>query len=153
MNDRDRLVQLRSMLDRLERMPASPHRDWMLSEVRARAVDVETGVAGRMRPLPGDEADAELDDSGERSPVTAPAGRVRPGRRQASRGIDRRSPSSPMRARPAHPAPRAPLIPASERDSRAGRDGVVDLLAGDGLLCLDDAAPSASCSWRRGLRG
>ena len=44
MNDRDRLEQLRGMLDRLERMPASPDRDWLLGEVRARTVDVETGA-------------------------------------------------------------------------------------------------------------
>jgi hypothetical protein len=42
MNDRVRLDQLRRLLDRLERMPASADRDWMLAEVRARAVDVET---------------------------------------------------------------------------------------------------------------
>jgi hypothetical protein len=44
MNDRDRLAQLRGMLARLERMPVSSERDWMLGEIRARAVDVETGI-------------------------------------------------------------------------------------------------------------
>jgi hypothetical protein len=44
MSDRHRLEQLPGLLDRLERMPASADRDWMLGEIGARAVDVETGV-------------------------------------------------------------------------------------------------------------
>src|SRR4051794_14806685 len=57
MNDRQRLEQLRTLVTRLERMPASPRRDWMLSEARGRTVDVESGVrTGPMRPL---EAEAE----------------------------------------------------------------------------------------------
>src|SRR3954451_3270674 len=54
MTDHDRLAQLRVLLERLEGMPASPDRDWMLAEVRSRAVDVDTGIAPRpMRPLEG----------------------------------------------------------------------------------------------------
>src|SRR5690349_382111 len=124
MNDRERLQQLRGMLDRLERMPASPDRDWMLSEVRARAVDVESGMpAGPMRRLPSDEADLEIAES-----RTVP--------RKASRCMERRSASGPTRARLARPAP---LIAAPERAPRAAREAAVDLLAGDTLLCLDDA--------------
>ena len=48
MNDHHRVEQLRVLITRLERMPASPKRDWMLSQVRARTVDVESGV----RPEP-----------------------------------------------------------------------------------------------------
>src|SRR4051812_29919644 len=44
MSDRDRLEQLQVLAGRLALMPASAERDWMLAEVRARAVDVETGV-------------------------------------------------------------------------------------------------------------
>jgi hypothetical protein len=145
MKDRDRLEQLRGMLDRLERMPPSPDRDWMLGEVRARAVDVETGVRGTMRRLPTDESDVEL------AVVARPsinAARAKTGATKPYRGIDRRSAWSPPRARLAHAAPlSAPL---------AAREGATDLLAGDGLLCLEDPASSAVGSthaWRRGLRG
>jgi hypothetical protein len=44
MNHRYRLDRLHVLLERLERLPASPNRDWMMVEVRARAADVETGV-------------------------------------------------------------------------------------------------------------
>src|SRR3954470_23741691 len=61
MNDRDRLEHLRGLLDRLERMPTSADRDWMLSEVHARAVDVETGVSpAAVRALPEGDAPAEI---------------------------------------------------------------------------------------------
>src|SRR5690349_19939495 len=60
MSDRDRLEQLQGLVARLERMPASAERDWMLREVRARAVDVETGVQPDvLRVLPRYETDAE----------------------------------------------------------------------------------------------
>src|SRR3954454_12987001 len=60
LNDRDRLEQLRGLLDRLERMPASADRDWMLAEVRGRAVDVETGVRpASVRALPQDQAKSD----------------------------------------------------------------------------------------------
>jgi hypothetical protein len=66
MQDRRRLEQLHVLVGRLERLPASRHRDWMLLEVRARAVDVESDVpAAPIRRL-----DAE-------APVAAPEA-VRP---------------------------------------------------------------------------
>ena len=50
-----RLTRLRALVDKLERLPASTSREWMLSEARARLVDVETGEAPRaMRPLAAD---------------------------------------------------------------------------------------------------
>src|SRR4051812_50068031 len=74
MNDRDRLEHLRGLLDRLERMPASADRNWMLAEIRARAVDVETGVTpSAVRALPHDEAAAA-----QSAPVAAKAPRARP---------------------------------------------------------------------------
>src|SRR5215218_10103554 len=48
-----RLKRLRELRDRLERMPASAERDRMLQEVRARVVDVDTGVTPRPM-LPAD---------------------------------------------------------------------------------------------------
>jgi hypothetical protein len=137
MNQQDRLDQLRGLRDRLERMPASADRDWMLGQVRARAVDVETGApAGPMRARPEDESEAE--QAAERSAPTAP-------RRT------RRTPASPVqRARPVHAAPSRPAAPVRTRAHHES----VDLLEQDGVLCLDDspAAAGASRPWSRGLR-
>ena len=140
MNDRDRLHQLRRLLDRLERMPASADRDWMLAEVRGRAVDVETGIApAPIRALPQDEFEAEI--AAERSPRPAP---VKTHRRKASRGA--------QRARLGHPAMRMPPVATHER----GHEEVVDLLQHGGVMCLDDAPAAAigASRWRSGgLRG
>jgi hypothetical protein len=47
-----RVKRLKDMVDRIERLPASEARDRLLSEVRSRAVDVDTGVTPRaMLPL------------------------------------------------------------------------------------------------------
>ena len=47
-----RVKRLKHMVDRIERLPASEVRDRLLSEVRSRAVDVDTGVTPRaMLPL------------------------------------------------------------------------------------------------------
>jgi len=43
----ERVKRLRDLVDRLERLPASPDRDRVLSEVRSRAVDVDTGITPR----------------------------------------------------------------------------------------------------------
>src|SRR3954447_4268658 len=103
MNDRDRLDHLRRLLDRLERMPASADRDWMLAEVRRRAVDVETGIApAPMRALPQDELEAEI--ATERTPRPAP---VKTHRRTPSRRA--------QRARLGHPAVRVPPVATHER--------------------------------------
>jgi hypothetical protein len=140
MNDRVRLDQLRRLLDRLERMPASADRDWMLAEVRARAVDVETGIApAPVRALPQDELEAEM--AAERSPRPAP---VKTRRRKASRRA--------QRATLGHPAMRIPPVAAHER----GHEEVVDLLQQGGVMCLDDAPATATgpSRWKSsGLRG
>jgi hypothetical protein len=61
MNDRDRLERLRELVSRLQCMPASTQRDWMLAEVRARVVDVEPASAPTpMRRLPQDEPVTEI---------------------------------------------------------------------------------------------
>lgn len=131
MNDRDRLEQLRVLLGRLERMPASGDRDWMLSEVRARTVDVETGVLpAAMRPRHQEEETVE------------PAPRV-----------ERRSAPRPRPVpRPTWQASAAPA-PAPARPQPVRHEHGVDLLQGDGLLCLDEPAVAADRPWTRGLRG
>ena len=42
-----RVKRLREMVEQIQRLPASPARDRLLSEVRSRAVDVDTGVTPR----------------------------------------------------------------------------------------------------------
>jgi hypothetical protein len=157
MNDRDRLKQLDVLIDRLERMPASPDRDWMMAEVRARKVDVETGAQpGPVRPR-YDEAPLPI--------PTPPAVPVRPVRdtvvaRPAviMRPVAVAPPSPQPPPRPAAPAPAAPAArgeatPAGDR---------INLLELGGVLCLGDlpAEPPAdggrrmaSPPWARGLRG
>jgi hypothetical protein len=140
MNDRDRLDQLRGLLDRLERVPASADRDWMLAEVRKRAVDVETGVApAPMRARPQDELEAEI--AAERSPRPRP---VKTPRRNSSRRA--------QRERLIHPEVRMSSVATHER----GHEEVVDLLEQGGVMCLDDApcaATGATGRWSGGLRG
>ena len=147
MNDRDRLCQLEALLARLERMPASVGRDWMLAEVRGRAVDVETGMPPTpMRALPNEEPPTAEQD--------APRAEVAP----------RRAPVKRPRRAPSHHAPRARVVtpvsmpPVRERGHT--HEDVVDLLGMDGVLNLDDAptaTPTAtgdiSRPWARGLRG
>jgi hypothetical protein len=147
MNDRDRLCQLEALLARLERMPASAGRDWMLAEVRGRAVDVKTGMPPTpMRALPNEQP----------PPAEAHAPRAET--------APRRAPVQRPRRTPSHHAPRGRVVtpvsmpPVSERGH--AHEDVVDLLGMDGVLNLDDAptaTPTAtgdiSRPWARGLRG
>ena len=47
MSGKRRLEQLRELVGRLEQLPSSAERDRVLGEVRARAVDLDTGVTPR----------------------------------------------------------------------------------------------------------
>jgi hypothetical protein len=155
MNDRDRLEHLRGLLDRLERMPASAHRDWVLSEVRRRAVDVETGVTpAAVRALPLDDANAELAvvEAAPVEAIAAPARRkrirVKTPRRATGHGA-----GSATRERPA-----VAILPSSLAvvRERGVRGSVVDLLQPGGLLCLGDPPADAAAAirpWACGLRG
>ena len=155
MNDRDRLGQLEGILARLERMPASAGRDWMLAEVRGRAVDVETGMPPTpMRALPRDEAQALLDaeqasldaDAEQSTPVTDPPPRPAPVKRPRTTP-SRRAP----RGRVGAPACMPPI-----RERGRSHEDVVDLLGMDGVLDLNDSPTAASDMvrpWARGLRG
>lgn len=156
MNDRDRLEQLHVLLVRLERMPVSAERDWMLGEVRARAVDVETGVKpAAMRARPSDGAEPEIPAAPQASRTeaakTVPPPKARRGR--ASRRTAARAMWGGPRAMPAVTASCSSLAAARQR---AAHEGVVDLLERGGVLCLDDqreVADGASRPWSRGLRG
>jgi hypothetical protein len=141
-----RLMQLRALVDRLERFPASPRREWMLQEARSRMVDVETGDEPRpMRTL----RDASAEPPSEL-----------PGRRAGgNRAVKRPS------AAPAPVAAQAPPPSAPERapSRSAGSEPTADSLFTDEVLWLGDptddtAADAGSDStgiapWRRGLRG
>jgi hypothetical protein len=134
----DRLEHLRDLLNRLERMPASADRDWMLSEVRARAVDVETGATpAAVRPLPVEDAPVET------ARVPAVATPVR------------RKPATACRAatRPTVAIPPSPLVAVH---ARTRHDSAVDLLQPGVLLCLSDSSadgPAPARPWVCGLRG
>jgi hypothetical protein len=151
MNDRYRLKQLHVLKDRLERLPASSKRDWMLKEVRTRAVDVETGVRpGPIRPLESDDATIET----EAREIKAP----------------KRRGTTPSRTAPPRPrvAAAAPIevvleapVKAQPRARVAASDDRLDLLEHGGVLCLgelpaeapEDADHAGFSPWARGLRG
>jgi len=79
----ERIKRLKDLVDQLERLPASPDRDRVLSEVRSRAVDLDTGVAPRaMLPV--------------REPTPAPVA-AKPATRMRPSGIMRTAPSRPAR--------------------------------------------------------
>jgi|SRR5215207_6271064 len=127
-----RVDRLKDMVDRIERLPASAERDRLLSEVRSRAVDLETGETPRaMLPM--------------REPAIDPA---------VSRLSKRTGASKPRPA--AHAA--GPARPATG----AGRsvEPLGPFAWAEETLSLDDSpespgqAPSgAGAPWARGLRG
>jgi len=87
-----RIRRLKDMVERIERLPASEVRDRLLSEVRSRAVDVDTGVTPRaMLPL--------------REPAPPPLLR-RPPKRDRTTIISRAAPQPPTPA--VEPARRSP---------------------------------------------
>jgi hypothetical protein len=156
MNDRDRLEQLRALLVRLERMPVSAERDWMVREVRARAVDVETGVkpaAMRARSADGAQAEIPLAPKASRTEAAKTVAPPKPRRAPASRRPAARAERGGSPAMPATPGPRSSLAVAGRRPAQ---ESVVDLLEQGGVLSLDDQparADAASRSWSGGLRG
>jgi hypothetical protein len=78
--------RLREMVDQIERLPVSPDRDRLLSEVRSRMVDVDTGVTPRaMLPL--------REPARERAPVLP-----RPPKGERSTSITRMAPPQPAPA-------------------------------------------------------
>jgi hypothetical protein len=123
-----RVKRLRDLIGRLERLPPSAERDRMLREVRARAVDVDTGEQpSAMRPVAPDPVERALGYEARRPRAIPP--RERP---------------SPVREAPSEP------VPAGD----APVTGADDWLPDD-VLSLDDSASLAGAAgpWRRGLRG
>ena len=135
-----RVQRLRDMVDQIERLPESSERDRLLSEVRSRAVDVETGVSPRaMLPL--------------REPPPPPLPVLpRPAKRDEAR--------IPRRVVPRTPAPR---VESARHRSAAGSSMTPErsFLLND-YLSLEDAPPLpdirvrgnlAAPPWTFGLRG
>jgi hypothetical protein len=127
---------LRELAAQIEQLPASPESEWMLREVRARLVDVDTGVTPRaMRPAdPAPTVPAPKAVASTRADRPAPAGR-----------------------KSVHAAPPAVGLSAAE-----DREWLL-LVATNEVLSLDDSAqispsgePRAAQDrrpWTRGLRG
>ena len=125
----DRVKRLKDLIDVVMRSPESPDRDRLLSELRSRAVDLETGVTPRaMLPL--------------REPVPVPVAPQPAKRRAVMPPAPRRTPA------PAQPAPR----------STADLDWD-KVLGETTLLSLDDAPncwpqdERSARPWTVGLRG
>jgi hypothetical protein len=133
-----RVRQLRDLVDRIERLPDSPDRDRLLSEVRSRAVDIDTGVAPRaMLPL--------------REP-TPPPEPPRPAGRERARHIRRVVPRTPAAA----------VGPARTISAAFPSDAPEQWFLLDGHLSLEDASPLpdvrvrnnvSAAPWTFGLRG
>ena len=141
MSSEHRLRRLRELLARIEQLPASSERERMLAEVRARVVDVDTGVTPRAM-LPVDTV------------PTLPA-----------TDVDRR----PQERRKSVPVPRPEAVtPSAARTTTAGLSAADDrewlsLVATNEILSLDNSAPLSPAGeapvghdrrpWTRGLRG
>jgi hypothetical protein len=137
MSSEHRLRRLKELLARIEQLPASSERERMLAEVRARVVDVDTGVTPRAM-LPVDTV------------PTLPA-----------TDLDRR----PRERRKSVPVtPPEAVSPSAARTTTAGLSAAEDrewlsLVATNEVLSLDNSAPLSSAGehdrrpWTRGLRG
>jgi hypothetical protein len=144
------------MLEHLERLPPTAERDRMLREVRARVVDVDTGVqpSALLPVYSASMPEADPDPPSTRAP--------RPVAPPPARDDLRLKASIAPRARPVPAAPVDPAAPQPAADgSLTGADDPLALAAGE-LLSLDDSAsvPAAegqaqptAAPWTRGLRG
>jgi hypothetical protein len=91
-----RIKRLRDMVEQLERLPASPDRDRLLSEVRSRAVDVDTGVTPRsVLPMREPEPEPVMTRPAKRERAKI-ARRLAPRRLAPSAGSARRSDAARM---------------------------------------------------------
>jgi hypothetical protein len=124
-----RLKRLRELIGQLERLPPSAERERMLREVRARAVDIDTGEQpSAMRPAALDPLERVLGYESRRARAIPP----------------REQPTPPVREAPTEP------VPVDETPVTATDDWLPD-----DVLSLDDSSSLAvgAGSWRRGLRG
>jgi hypothetical protein len=163
MSSEHRLRRLRELLNRIEQLPASSETERMLREVRARVVDVDTGVTPRAM-LPVDPDPMLATDPGPPT-AHAPKALVRP---PVDHDRGRHEGPPPERRKPAHTAPREAIsrsngcIPTAGLAFAGDREWL-SLVATHKVLSLDDSAPLLPAGearaaydrrpWRRGLRG
>lgn len=183
MSSDHRLKRLRQLIAQLERLPPSAERERMLREVRARVVDVDTGIAPTTLLAGYAEsalaADARL--PGRQAPrgvTPAPAAEDRPPRPAAPPELARAAYDEAEVAAGGSFARREDesfagagdqlSLAADDRRSHAAGDRPSPAaddrlsLAADDVLSLDDSAPfwpadapahRAAAPWTRGLRG
>jgi hypothetical protein len=152
----DRVRRLRALINRLERLPASPESEWMLREARARMVDVETGERPvEVRPFAVDPPEEVPHRRRNVAVKRPPEPRAHPSeQRPEDPGRPRSTgPETPPRDEP------KPVDPPARVDPNAVPLGT------DGLLWLEDSVREVDGSparddgdlesrpWRRGLRG
>ena len=130
MHDRDRLRQIRVLRERLEHLPASAERDWMLGEVRRRAVDIESGSrAVPLRPL--------VPEANEPEPKPAP-----------------KPVPVPRRTRPKPPlAVAAPRLTVAAPSTAPLPEGLLLCLDDDVPVSPEPGRHRTTAPWARGLRG
>jgi hypothetical protein len=158
-----RLRRLRELLARIEQLPASSERERMLGEVRARVVDVDTGVTPRAM-LPVDLIPTLATDP---TPPTAPAPKA-VARTRADHDRRCRDGQHPQRSKTVPAAPPDAVSASGPRTTAVGLSAAEDrkwlaLVATNEVLSLDDAAQLSSAGearvghdrrpWTRGLRG
>jgi hypothetical protein len=163
MSSEHRLRRLRELLARIEQLPASSERERMLSEVRARVVDVDTGVTPRAM-LPVDPVPTLATDTG---PPTAPAPNA-VARTRADHDHGRPDGEPPQRSKAVPAAPPDAVSASGPRTTAVALSAAEDrewlaLVATNEVLSLDDSAQLSSAGearvehdrrpWTRGLRG
>jgi hypothetical protein len=124
-----RIERLRDLVSRVERMPASPERDRVLREIRARTVDLDTGV--RPRPMRPVDPAPPIRRAGKPRRMTVPAP----------------EPVQAPRTTPAVMSPRAPLARTDELLSLEDSPWLWPSAGGQ------EPAGQAVRPWTRGLRG
>lgn len=137
-----RLDRLRVLVGRLERLPESVRREWMLAEVRARMVDVETGSTPQaIRPLDPDSGGPPLAPQGSR--VRNGGAVKRPSSKPGPATVPRRraQPQTPI-SEGQHAVPAATPV--------AGPDPSASALGTNGLLWLEDPSFDAFSKPRPG---
>ena len=148
-DDDQRLTRLRDLVVRLERLPESAQRDWMLGEVRARMVDVDTG-------FPPEPLRPRRDDESEQAAARAQHRAATPSNPARDARVEAREAAPPQRSSHAADVP----VEDSAADRRDGSESSPDSTDIGEVLWLEDSPddtvipPSPGLpGWRRGLRG
>jgi hypothetical protein len=134
-----RINRLRQLLAQLERLPASPERDRMLREVRARVVDVDTG----------DEPTTLLAGYAESALAADPRVQAR----QAPKAVPPAPPEPPKPGAAPHGAGVGQVTTGAADPLPLAPDEVLSLDDSDPFWPADAPADLTVAPWTRGLRG